>query len=208
MSKGRGGLDPALSEAIIGPIREPMIVLSEDLRVIIASPSFYKTFRTAPPETSNFFFYELGDGQWDIPELRNLLERVISQKETVEAFEVTHDFKDVGKRTMLIDAREIIYDNDIRKMLVSIYDITDRRKIEKDKEKLMKEKVTLLKAGTVKSEESRIHLEDAHERILSIATVQRNLDPTGDDAEVPVVDYLTALCASLTKSMIGGRKPR
>src|SRR3989338_274650 len=227
MSKGRGGLDPALSEAIIGTIREPMIVLSEDLRVIIASPSFYKTFRTAPPETSDYFFYELGNGQWNIPELRNLLERVISQKETVEAFEVTHDFKDVGKRTMLIDAREIVYNNDIRKMLVSIHDITDRRKIEKDKEKLMKEKdtllkemrhrianslqliasVILLKAGSVKSEESRIHLEDAHERILSIATVQRNLDPTGDDSEVPLVDYLTILCTSLAKSMMGGRKP-
>ncbi|HEV8666688.1 MAG TPA: sensor histidine kinase [Candidatus Paceibacterota bacterium] len=67
--------------------------------------------------------------------------------------------------------------------------------------------IILLKAGSVQSDESRQHLEDAHDRILSIATVQRNLDPSGDDSEVPVVAYLKTLCQSLAKSMIGGRKP-
>jgi two-component sensor histidine kinase len=67
--------------------------------------------------------------------------------------------------------------------------------------------IILLKSGTVTSEESRLHLQDAHDRILSIATVQRNLDPTGDDAAVPVVEYLKTLCQSIAKTMIGGRKP-
>jgi chemotaxis protein methyltransferase CheR len=67
--------------------------------------------------------------------------------------------------------------------------------------------IILLKAGSVKSEESRAQLEDAHDRIVSIATVQRNLDPSSEGSLVPVRDYLRILCESLTKSMIGGRKP-
>lgn len=180
-----------------------------------------------PEQTVGIQFYDLGNGQWDIPELRSLLERVISHKENIDGFEVTHDFDDLGTRTMLVNAREIEYEHGIKKMLVSIFDITDRRKVEREKEKLMKQKdtlllemrhrianslqliasVILLKAGSVKSDESKHHLQDAHDRILSIATVQRNLDPVGDDHEVPVVEYLTTLCTSIAKSMIGGRKP-
>lgn len=227
MTKPRQGLDPLLSEAIIGTIREPMIVLGDDLRVIVASASFYKTFNTSAEDTLDKLFHELGNGQWDVPLLRTMLEEVISRRENLDSYEVTHDFEDIGTRTMVINAREIVYKNDIKKMLVSIHDITDRRKVEEDKDRLMKQKdtlllemrhrianslqliasVILLKAGSVKSEESRLHLQDAHERILSIATVQRNLDPVGDDHAVPVVEYLTTLCASIAKSMVGGRKP-
>lgn len=67
--------------------------------------------------------------------------------------------------------------------------------------------IIFLKAGNVRSKNSRAHLEDAHDRILSIATVQRNLDPTSEGSVVPVLDYLMTLCNSLARSMIGGRKP-
>jgi chemotaxis protein methyltransferase CheR len=67
--------------------------------------------------------------------------------------------------------------------------------------------IILLKAGSVKSDESKEHLEDAHDRIISIATVQRNLDPTSEGSLIPVLDYLRTLCESIAESMVGGRKP-
>ncbi len=221
------GLDPQLSEAIFGTIREPLIVLNKDLRVIVASRAFYEKFHTPFGDVEDRLFYELGNGQWNIPELRTLLEKVIPEKQTVEGYEVAHDFNVLGKRIMMINAREIKYADGEKKMLLSIEDITEQRATEEQRRNLMTQKDTLLKemrhrianslqliasiillkAGSVPSEESRLHLEDAHDRILSIATVQRNLDPTGDDHEVPVVQYLDTLCKSLAKSMIGGRKP-
>ncbi len=214
------GLDPLLSEAIIGTIREPMIVLNGELRVIVASAAFYDKFKTNYNNSHDKLFYELGNGQWNIPALRTLLEQILPQKKTVEGFEVVHEFEGLGQRNMVINAREIVYENGQRKMLLSIQDVTDRVKLMHQKDTLLKEmrhrianslqliaSIILIKANTVHSAESKQHLEDAHDRILSIATVQRNLDPTGDDSEVPVVAYLKTLCESLARSMIGGRKP-
>ncbi|MDB5244542.1 MAG: hypothetical protein JWN18_412 [Parcubacteria group bacterium] len=221
------GLDPQLSEAIFGTIREPMVVLSEDLHVIVASRAFYEKFQTPFGDAEGKLFYELGNGQWNVPRLRTLLEEVIPKKSVVRDHEVEHVFDHLGKRIMLINAREIVYENGLKKMLLSILDVTELRAGEEHKLQLMEQKDTLLKemrhrianslqliasiillkAHTVPSEESRMHLEDAHDRILSIATVQRNLDPTDSGAEVPITEYLRTLCSSLAKSMIGGRKP-
>ena len=227
MSVPLQGLDPQLSEAIIGTISEPMIVLDQDLRVILASRAFYDKFKVQHKDTHNKLFYKLGNGQWNIPKLRTLLEEVVPQKKAVDGYEVTHDFERLGKRIMRINAREINYTSGQKKMLLTIQDITNDRANEEQKIQLMHQKDTLLKemrhrianslqliasiillkSATAKSEESRLHLQEAHDRILSIATVQRNLDPTGDDAEVPVVEYLKTLCKSIAKTMIGGRKP-
>jgi len=216
-----------LTRAIIDTIREPLIVLDENLRVIVASRSFYKKFGQTYENTRDKMFYDLGNGQWNISALRTLLEQVIPEHTTVEGYEVAHNFPSLGLRIMLVNAREVQYKNGGKKMLLSIQDVTDQRAIEGHKANLMRQKDTLLKemrhrianslqliasiillkAGSVQSEESRLHLEDAHDRIVSIATVQRNLDPTGDDSEVPVVGYLRTLCESIAKSMIGGRKP-
>jgi len=221
------GLDPELTEAIIGTLREPLIILDEKLHVIVASRAFYDIFKVEYEEVEGKMFYELGNGEWNIPALRTLLEQVIPEKAIVEGYEVEHDFERLGMRTMIINAREIKLDKKRRNMLLSISDVTDLRKTQRDKERLMWQKDTLLKemrhrianslqliasiillkAGSVDSEESRLHLEEAHDRILSIATVQRNLDPTTEDTEVPVVVYLKILCESLAASMIGGRKP-
>jgi two-component sensor histidine kinase len=214
------GLDHELSDAIIGTIREPMVVLDGDLRVIVASAAFYNKFNTDYRDSHDKLFYELGNGQWDIPALRTLLEQILPEKKTIEGYEVVHDFEGLGKRNMVINAREIKYDNGQRKMLLSILDTTERTQLMHQKDTLLKEmrhrianslqliaSIILLKAESVQSEESKLHLEDAYDRIISIATVQRNLDPTGDDSEVPVVEYLTTLCKSIEKTMIGGRKP-
>lgn len=234
MVKDRGVRDPLgdpkdghiLTRAIIDTIREPLIVLDEDLRIIAASRSFYKKFGISHEATYDKMFYDLGNGEWNVPALRKLLEQVIPEHTTVEDYEVIHDFVTLGNRTMLVNASEIRYENGRKKMLLSIHDVTEQRHIEKELEKLIEQKnilltemrhrianslqliasILLLKADTVRSDEARSHLEDAHGRIMSIATVQQHLDPAGLIADkVEVSPYLTALCAGLAKSMIGGK---
>src|SRR6185436_3473749 len=161
-----------LTRAIIDTIREPLIILDEELRIIAASHSFYKKFDLTHEGTYDKMFYELGNGQWDIPALRTLLEQVIPKHTNVKGYEVAHDFPILGKRTMVVNAREIRYENGRKKMLLSIFDITQQRKLEAEKEKLVLQKdlllkemkhrianslqliasILLIKAGTVKSE--------------------------------------------------------
>jgi len=119
VNKQSQGLDPELSDAIIGTIREPMIVLNGDLRVIVASAAFYDKFNTDYTDSHDKLFYELGNGQWDIPALRTLLEQILPEKKTIEGYEVIHDFEGLGRRNMVINAREIKYENGQRKMLLS-----------------------------------------------------------------------------------------
>lgn len=221
------GLSSDLTEAIVGTLREPIIILDKDLRVIVASRAFYDTFNVKYEQVHGKIFFELGNGEWNIPALHTLLEQVIPEKTTVEGYEVDHNFERLGSRIMIISAREIKFGNRRQNIFLSISDVTEQRETQREKENLMLQKDTLLKemrhrianslqliasiillkAGSIKSEESRAHLEDAHERIISIATVQRNLDPTSEGSLVPVIDYLKILCESLAKSMIGGRKP-
>lgn len=216
-----------LTRAIIDTIHEPLVVLDQDLRIVVASLSFYKKFILTHENTVNKLFYDLGNGQWDIPSLRTLLEKVIPEHSVVREYEVEHNFPVLGFRTMLINAREICYEKGKKKMLLSISDITERRILEVEREQLLKQKdlllkemqhrianslqliasVLTLKAATVSSKESRMHLEDAHERIMSIATIQQQLDPIYKGEEVAIHTYLNALCRSLARSMIGDRKP-
>ncbi|RJQ35394.1 PAS domain-containing protein [Candidatus Parcubacteria bacterium] len=216
-----------LTRAIIDTIREPLIVLDEQLRIIVASRSFYKKFRQTYENTQGKKFYDLGNGQWNIPKLRTLLENVIPEHKSVEGYEVDHDFPFLGARTMLLNAREVRYKNGRKKMLISILDITHQRKFQEEKEKLLVQKdlllqemrhrvanslqliasILLLKAESVDSGESRSHLKDAHERIMSIATAQQQLDPVELGEHASVEKYLTALCKSLSRSMIRHRKP-
>ena len=216
-----------LTRAIIDTIREPLVVLDKELRIIVASRSFYKKFKQTYENTQGKKFYDLGNGQWNIPKLRTLLEKVIPEHKTVEEYEVDHDFPFLGARTMLLNAREVRYQNGHKKMLLSILDITHQRTLEEEREKILVKKdlllkemrhrvanslqliasILLLKAETVDSGESRIHLKDAHERIMSIATAQQQLDPVELGDHTPVEKYLTALCKSLARSMIRKRKP-
>lgn len=217
-----------LTRAIIDTIREPLIVLDEDLRIIAASRSFYKKFGMSHEVTYDKMFYDLGNGEWNVPALRKLLEQIIPEHTTVEDFQVVHDFISLGNRTMLVNACEIRYENGRKKMLLSIHDVTEQRLAEDELKKVVEQKnillkemrhrianslqliasILLLKAGTVSSDDARLHLEDAHGRIMSIATVQQHLDPEGlIEDRIEVGPYLTSLCNSLAASMIGDRKP-
>lgn len=117
------------SENIIANIRESLLVLDKNQRVITANNSFYKTFRVNEQETEGFLIYDLGNKQWDIPSLRTLLEKIIPEKSIFNDFEVTHSFSHIGERTMLLNARAVISEKGREKLiLLSIEDITERKK--------------------------------------------------------------------------------
>jgi len=117
------------AESIIGTIREPLVVLDADLRVVTANHSFYEKFKVAEEETRGFLVYEIGNRQWDIPKLRELLETIIPQNTQFSDFEVTHDFPIIGRRTMLLNAKQIRRENRPSLILLAIEDITESRQV-------------------------------------------------------------------------------
>jgi len=128
------------SESIINTVREPLIVLDQDLRVVTASRSFYEVFKVNPKETVGQLIYDLGNKQWNIPKLRELLETILPQKATFDNYEVEHDFATIGRRIMLLNARQIqrVLGKE-RVILLAIEDITERREIENGLEKAHEE---------------------------------------------------------------------
>lgn len=219
----------AFAEAIVATVREPLVVLDQDLRVVAASRAFYRTFKANPGETEDRLLYELGNGEWDIPKLRSLLEEVLPQHGVtaageIEAYEVEHDFPDIGHRIMLLNARKVFYEADARtNILLGIEDVTEKRILEREKDDLLRQKdvlleemrhrvanslqiiasIIMMKAKTVESEETRRHLQDAHQRVMSVAAVQEHLHGSAPGMPVPLGPYLSKLCDALAHSMIG-----
>ncbi|MDP1676456.1 MAG: PAS domain-containing sensor histidine kinase [Bacteroidota bacterium] len=128
------------AESIINTVRESLIALDQDLRVVTVSRSFYEIFKVKPEETVGQLIYDLGNKQWDIPKLRELLETILPQKATFDNYEVEHDFSTIGRRIMLLNARQIqrVLGKE-RIILLAIEDITERKKIENGLEKAHEE---------------------------------------------------------------------
>jgi two-component system CheB/CheR fusion protein len=123
------GLD--FAEAIVETVREPLVILNQNLQVVKANKTFYATFQAAREETEGRLIYGLGNGQWDIPKLRELLENILPAHATFRDFEVTHDFEHVGRKVMLLNASEIFNPNaQARAILLAIEDVTDRKQAE------------------------------------------------------------------------------
>jgi two-component system CheB/CheR fusion protein len=123
------GLD--FAEAIVETVREPLVILSQNLQVVKANKTFYETFQASPEETEGRLIYDLGNGQWNIPKLRELLENILPAHSTFRDFEVTHDFEHVGRKVMLLNATEIFNPNaQARTILLAIEDATDRKQAE------------------------------------------------------------------------------
>jgi chemotaxis protein methyltransferase CheR len=224
-----------LAQAIVNTIPEPFLVLDDRFHVLTASRAFYRVFGVDEENTVGHLLYSLGDNQWDIPALRLLLETIIPQHAAMEEFEVEHDFPNLGQRTMLLNAREVVYENSTKRtILLAFMDITDRRIIERAKEHLHEQtgelliqkgvllqemqhrvanslqiiaSILLLKARGVASEETRQHLKEAHQRVMSVAEIQRHLYLTQGTDQIDVGLYLSKLCESLASSMIAEDQP-
>ena len=119
------------AESIINTVREPLIALDQDLRVVKVSRSFYDVFKVKPEETMGQLIYDLGNKQWDIPKLRDLLEDILPKKVSFDNYEVEHDFAIIGRRIMLLNARQIQRaSGKERIILLAIEDITERKQSE------------------------------------------------------------------------------
>ncbi len=219
-----------LAQAIVDTIHEPLLVLDERFIVLAASRSFYEIFQVDQQQTLGCLLYALGDGQWDIPALRLLLETIIPQHTAMDGFEVEHDFPGLGRRSMLLNARNVVYaTSSSSTILLAFTDVTARRLVERERqhllertEELLRQKqvllqemqhrvanslqiiasILMLKARAVTSEETRFHLKDAHQRVISVAEVQSHLHASGGVDQIEVGPYLTKLCASLAVSMV------
>ena len=116
------------AENIVETVREPLLVLDKELRVVSANHSFYDVFHVTPDRTTGDFIYDLGNQQWDIPQLRVLLEEVLPRNNSFEDFEVEHDFPKIGKRKMILNARKIEQQTSERELiLLAIEDVTDKK---------------------------------------------------------------------------------
>ncbi len=123
------GLD--FAEAIVETVREPLVILNQSLHVVQANKTFYSTFRARREDTEHRLIYDLGNGQWNIPKLRELLENILPAHSTFRDFEVTHEFEHVGRKVMLLNASEIYNPNaQARTILLAIEDVTDRKQAE------------------------------------------------------------------------------
>ena len=120
------------SESIVATLYQPLLVLDKHLRVKTANKAFYKTFDVNEKETEGVLVYDLGNRQWNIPELRTLLEEILPQKKQITDFEVTHNFTSIGQRVILLSALEITREKKEEKLiLLSIEDISERKHAQK-----------------------------------------------------------------------------
>ncbi len=202
------------AESVINTVREPLIALDQDLRVVSVSRSFYEFFKVKQEDTVGQLIYDLGNKQWDIPKLRELLETILPQKTTFDNYEVEHDFATIGKRIMLLNARQIQQAlGKKRIILLAIEDITDRKNADKKINALLAEKNIILKEvhhriknsmSTIKSLLSLqadmlkdpIAIEaflDTESRVQSMMLLYDKLYRSTDYMEISIKEYLFSL---------------
>ncbi|MFN3536784.1 MAG: sensor histidine kinase [Brevundimonas sp.] len=211
----------SLGLAVIESSLAPVILLDADLTVIAASLSFYDAFGLKAAGTTGAPMPAMGGGEWGSPQLQVLLTATARSDVAVDAYEMTVAVPDRGLRCVVISARRLVTDEDALRLLVAVTDVTDARAADTLKDNLVREKAILLQevqhrvanslqiiasvlmqnARKVQSEETRLHLHDAHSRVMSIATLQQQLAASrlGD---VEIRPYLTQLCRSIAASMI------
>ncbi len=118
------------AQDIVDTVREPLLMLDTTLRVRSANRAFYQTFQVSPGETENRLIYELGNGQWDIPDLRTLLEDVVPKSSVFNDFELEHTFPIIGRRVMLLNARKLRAGSHAELLVLAMEDVTERRRAE------------------------------------------------------------------------------
>jgi two-component system CheB/CheR fusion protein len=130
------------AEQIVETVREPLLILTPDFRVQSANPAFYHLFQVRPTETVGQYIYQLGNNQWDIPELHTLLEQILPQNTVFNDYEVSYDFERIGPRTILLNARRL---NNAQFILLAFEDVTARKQAETQLDQQMQEQTAVLR---------------------------------------------------------------
>jgi signal transduction histidine kinase len=167
----------AYAEAIVETVREPLIILDKDLNIKSANKAFFEMFQVNKKETYNKPIFAIGNGQWDIPELKKLLLEILPKDNLLFDYEVTHKFEDIGEKIMLLNARHIILEGqNTHLILLAIEDVTEKRKLEHQKDDFiaiasheLKTPLTSIKLFTevLKME----HMEDAEDDALAVVEI-------------------------------------
>lgn len=213
----------SLTMAVVGSSPGPLLLLDGDLNIIVASAPFYITFDVDSANAPGSPLSSLGAGEWDVPQLRSLLDMTLSGAASIEAYEMDLKRPGQGDRRLVIHAQRLAYlDLENARVLVAVTDVTDARADVKLKDEALRQNQILLQevrhrvanslqiiasvllqnAKKTQSDETRSHLKDAHHRVMSIAALERQLAGTGD-GEVELRTYFTGLCDSISASMIG-----
>src|SRR5512143_156090 len=133
------------AENIVETVREPLVVLNSDLKILTANHRFYDTFKVTPEDTIGNFIYDLGNRQWDIPKLRVLFEEILPHETVFNGYEVEHDFLDVGRKIILLNAREIFRENiGSHIILLAMEDITERKLAEERISEVIRQQQAIL----------------------------------------------------------------
>jgi PAS domain S-box-containing protein len=148
------------ADSIFETAREGMLLLDAGLRVQAANPAFYRMFAVAAPETEGRFLWQLGDGQWDVPRLRLLLEDIVPRQTALCDFEIMHDFADVGHKAMLLNARRISRrDSGGPLILLAIEDVTEKRQAQEERRRMHQELEERVRCRTAELETANRELE-------------------------------------------------
>jgi two-component sensor histidine kinase len=215
----------SLALALVQSSNAPIVLLDGDLKVIAASASFHHAFQIDPDTAQGRPLSTLGEGEWDAPQLLTLLRATMAGHADIEVYEMDLERAARATRRLMLNAQKLDYgDADGVRLLLTIVDVTDARAADKLKDDLLREKAILLQelhhrvanslqiiaavllqsARRVKSEETRGHLYDAHNRVMSVATVQQQL-AVSRLGDVHLRPYFIELCQSLSASMIRNR---
>ena len=174
------------AEAIVETVRQPLVVLDEELRVKIANRSFYQMFQISPAQTERQPFFELGNGQWNIPHLRQPLEEMLSNNNQFQDFELEHEFEKIGAKTLLLNARELVLAEEGRSILLAIEDITQRQQLEAERTQLLVEQIARTEAEAANASKDQFISTLSHELrtpINSISGWTQLLQQTNFDEE-------------------------
>ena len=114
-------------EALVDVARESFLILDPNLRVVMANQIFYQNFQVSKGATESQLIYELGNGQWNIPELKDFLEDILPNKKAMRDYEVRHVFETIGEKTMVLNARQI---DSVQLIILAIEDVTDKKNLE------------------------------------------------------------------------------
>jgi two-component sensor histidine kinase len=220
-----------LAQAVVESIREPLLVLDGELRVIATSRSFHSNFHVAAEDVVGRSIFDGAGARFDAPIVRSLLRAAVTTHGVAESCGFNATFPLIGARALVLDARAISDERrDRPNILMTIQDVTDRLAIEnathallnQSNERLRQKEIRLqeiqhrvanslqiiasilmMKARLVTSAEIRGHLEDAHQRVLSVATMQEHILAAGRVDQIAIRPYLSRLCENLAASMVG-----
>jgi two-component system CheB/CheR fusion protein len=187
------------AEKIVETIRDPLLVLTADLRVRVANPAFYHTFQVRPAETEGQLIYQLDHGQWDIPALRTLLEELLPHNTVFNDYEVTQTFERIGPRTMLLNARRL---DAVQLILLAMEDITARKQTERRLQQEMAERQRLERDAQRVAHFAllgRLAGGLSHELRNPLAVIVLHVDLLEEELRQPSPDSATEIALALTE---------